>query len=142
MSSVDRTRVEALRQEYERQRDGLDELRRRMGELSVTAVSARREVSVTVGPQGTVTDLRFPTSAYRRLAPTELSTLLLRTIGEAREQVLDEAVEIMTPLLPPEFSLDPRELLSGRVSVGRFEPSEPLPPPVGTLDRAGGAGDA
>ncbi|MET0135887.1 MAG: YbaB/EbfC family nucleoid-associated protein [Kibdelosporangium sp.] len=128
MTTVDRSRVEMLRQEYERQRAGLADLQRRLAELSVTIVSSRREVSVTVGSQSVIKDLKFPTNAYKRLAPNELAALIMRTITEAREKVIDQTAEIMTPMLPAD--LNARDLLTGTVDHDRFTSGEPRIPPM------------
>lgn len=113
MENVSRNRVEMLREEYERQRARMSEVERKLGEVSATVVSKRREVSVTVGSQGEITELKFPTSAYRRLSPTELSGLLMRTIGEARTKFVEQTVELMAPHLPAQLRIE--DLLSGSV---------------------------
>jgi hypothetical protein len=117
-----------LRAEYERRRAGLADLQRQLAGLTATVVSKRREVSVTVGNQGVITELKFPTSAYRRLAPNELAALLTRTISEARENMLDQMAGIMAPMLPPE--LNAKDLLTGALSAEEIVPDEPGMPPL------------
>ena len=63
------TRIESLFQEYERQRSSLGEMQQKMRAISATATSQRREVAVTVGQNGVLTDVQFPTSAYKRMTP-------------------------------------------------------------------------
>ncbi|RZU53492.1 YbaB/EbfC DNA-binding family protein [Krasilnikovia cinnamomea] len=113
--------VEDLLQQYQRQRSGLAELHRRMQEVSATAVSPRREVSVTVNHNGGVTDIKFTGSAYRRMTPQELSAVIMRTLHDAREQAADEAARIIAPILPE--GLNARDVVSGRLSTEQLVPS-------------------
>jgi hypothetical protein len=130
-------RLEDLYEDYRERRSGLGELQRRMQAVSATAVSARREVSVTVGYSGVVTDVSFPTGAYRRLAPKELADLLLRTMGEARDSAVVDAAAIMEPLMPAGMSAS--DLLRGDMDAMEMVPPEPrLPPSV--LDHLRGGG--
>ncbi|MGP4014989.1 YbaB/EbfC family nucleoid-associated protein [Saccharopolyspora sp. 5N708] len=128
MSEVDRRGVEMLREEYERQLEGINEMRRRLTALSATAVSPKREVSVTVAAQGVITELKFLTSAYRRLPPNELADLVTRTIAEARDKVTEQTAEIMAPMLPP--GMDAKSMLTGALTAGELAPSEASLPPL------------
>jgi DNA-binding protein YbaB len=119
-------RIEELFEQYQRQREGFRELHRRMHAISVTATSPRREVAVSVGHGGTVTDIRFPTSAYRRLAPAELTGVIMQTLAEAKNQAQDEAAAIIAPLLPQ--GMQAKDLLSGRVSAEALMPAQPRLP--------------
>ncbi|GAA0504624.1 hypothetical protein GCM10011581_49770 [Saccharopolyspora subtropica] len=115
MSGVDRRNVEMLREEFEKQMARLGEMQERMSRLSATAVSPRRELSVTVGQQGVITEVKFLTSAYRQMTKKDLSELVLRTITEAREKMAEQAAELMGPFLPP--GLDAKALMSGAADV-------------------------
>ncbi|TDD35330.1 YbaB/EbfC family nucleoid-associated protein [Saccharopolyspora elongata] len=128
MSGVDRRNVEMLREEYERQVTSLAESQRRLSEASATAVSPRRELSVTVGPQGVITELKFLSSAYRRLAKNELSELVTSTISDARAKLNDQLAEIMTPMMPP--GLDVKAMLNGEISAEKLAPDESQLPPL------------
>lgn len=101
---------------YQRQRDHLDTAKERMAATTGTATSARREVTATVGRTGEVTELSFPTSAYKRMAPAELASVIVRTIAQARQQAIEASAEELAPMLPPGFSA--RELMAGNVDVG------------------------
>ncbi|ONI83110.1 hypothetical protein ALI144C_16520 [Actinosynnema sp. ALI-1.44] len=128
MSGVDRRNVEMLRDEYERQVTNLAEMQKRISEVSATAVSPRRELSVTVGPQGVLTELNFLSTAYRRLAKNELSALVMKTIADARAKLNDQLAEIMTPMMPP--GLDLKAALEGKVSAKDLAPDESRLPPL------------
>lgn len=103
--------AEELVAEYERRRAKSGELRRQIGEIRGTATSARGAIKVTVNVQGEVTEIEFPTGAYKRMPPRELSGALLATIGEAKEKALDALRELMTPEMPTGLSV--KALLQG-----------------------------
>ena len=128
MASEHRRRIEDLYEQYQRQRQGLGDLQRRMQAISVTAYSPRREVAVTVGYTGVVSDITFPNSNYRRLAPQELSSMLMRAIADAKDRAAAEAAEVLTPLLPA--GIDAKTLVSGKYSVEQLVPAQPQFPPV------------
>jgi DNA-binding protein YbaB len=128
VSSEHQRRIEDLYEQYQRQRQGLGELQQRMQAIAVTAYSPRREVAVTVGYTGVVSDISFPNSNYRRLAPQELSAMLMRAIADAKDRAAAEAAEVLTPLMPA--GLDAKDLVSGRYSVDQLVPAEPRFPPV------------
>lgn len=127
MSEVDRSRVEMLRQEYERQVARIQEMKQRMTEISGTAVSPRRELSITVGRQGVITEVKFLTSRYRQMTKNELSELVERTINEAREKMTDQAAELLQPLLP---GVDAKAMMSGNIDVNGMLPAESRLPEV------------
>lgn len=122
MPEVDRRNVEMLREEYERQVASFREMHLRASQLSGTAVSPRRELSVTVGPQGAITELKFLTSSYRKMAKNELSELVTRTVAEAQDDLYDQIAEVMAPMLPPE--LNPKDVVTGRISADKLGPDE------------------
>jgi DNA-binding protein YbaB len=128
LSEVDRRNVEMLRDEYERQVTNLSEMQQRLSEISATAVSPRRELSVTVGNQGVITELKFLTSAYRQLAKNELSDLVMRTIADAREKAIEQTAQLMAPMLPPGFNA--KDLLTGAASAEALAPDESKLPPL------------
>lgn len=116
-------RIESLFEEYQRQRNSLTELQQRMRAISASATSPRREVTVTVGQGGILTDIRFPTSAYRRLTPADLTAVIMQTYAEAKERVMDEAAAILAPMLPD--GVDAAALVRGTAGTDAFLPAEP-----------------
>lgn len=126
MGDEDDLRVEDLYEYYEQQRAGLAELQERMNAITITAHSPRREVEVTVGFNGIVSDIVFPGSAYRRLTPQELSSMIMRTIGDARERAADQAADLLRPLMPA--GLDARDLVRGKMPVNDLVPATPRLP--------------
>ena len=108
---------------FEESRAKLLDLQQQMREVSATATSARREVSVTVSQLGGLQDIKFSGNAHRKLAPQELASLIMETFQDAKEQAADRAAEIIAPFTPP--GVDARELMAGRLGA------EALVPPGG-----------
>lgn len=120
--SGDTSRVEQIFQEYQRQHAVFTDLHRQIQAISVTAASPRREVEVTVDHSGKVTGIDFTGSAYKRLAPKELSELIMRTLEDAKEQAADQSAELLTPVMPE--GLNARDLVSGRLGIDKLAPAD------------------
>lgn len=116
-------RIESLFEEYQRQRNSLTEMQQKMRALSATATSPRREVTVTVGQNGVLTDIRFPTAAHKRLTPADLAEVILATYAEAKENVWEQAAQVLAPMLPD--GLDARALVRGTAGTDAYLPAEP-----------------
>ena len=119
-------RIESLFQEYESQRSSLSEMQQKMRDVSATATSQRREVAVTVGQNGVVTDIQFPTNAYKRMTPKELRTVLMAAYADAKEQALGQATEVLKPFLPD--GMDADALVRGTAGAEAYFPAEPRMP--------------
>ncbi|WP_166657975.1 YbaB/EbfC family nucleoid-associated protein [Actinokineospora alba] len=124
--------MEQLAAQYHNQMAELQELQRSMREISCTAIAPRKVVSVTVAYGGVVKDVTFPSSAYKRMAPAELSAAVMNTIADAQQQVIRESAALMAPTLPP--GVDAVKLFSGELDVHSIVPSEPM-----TRDSWGGS---
>ncbi|MFD9390951.1 YbaB/EbfC family nucleoid-associated protein [Streptomyces sp. NPDC060000] len=123
MSTPYDAEIEELLASYQSQLAQIGELQRRMREVSGTATAKAQAMKVTVGSQGEVTEVEFPTGAYRRMAPKELADLVMSTVQEARAKATAALAEVMTPHLPA--GLDATELLRGTANVGELLPREP-----------------
>lgn len=116
-------RIENLFQEYEKQRNSLGEMQAKMSALSVTATSPRREVSVTVGQNGVLTDIQFPSGAQKRLTTADLTKLIMETYAEAKEGVMNQAADVLAPMLPE--GVDAHKLVRGQAGPDAFLPRQP-----------------
>jgi DNA-binding protein YbaB len=83
--------------------------------VSGTATSKDRLVSATVDARGAVTELKFHTTRYRAMAPTELSALLLDTIAKAQQEVSARLEEVLGPIGPEDLEID--DVTSGRADL-------------------------
>jgi DNA-binding protein YbaB len=84
----------------EKQREAAAGLDRDLGDARHTALAKNRAVSVTVDGRGELVEVRFPTSAYRSMAPAELGDLLVTQVAEAQRQARTASMQMMTSLLP------------------------------------------
>jgi hypothetical protein len=100
---------------YKQQREQLSQAREEMNTVTNSVTSPRQVVTATVGPRGEVIGLAFPTSAYKRMAPAELATVIIKTIQEAREKSLSQSADLLRPMLPKGFSAE--DMLSGKADV-------------------------
>ena len=114
--------IEQLFKEYEEQRKNMTTMHERMKAVQASATSARREVTVTVGPNGAVLDVKFPTGGYRRMTPAELTSVIMQTYQEAKNDVLDQAADLLAPQLPA--GLDARALMRGETTTDALMPQE------------------
>lgn len=108
---------------YQRRREELATLQGELREVTGKATAPRQVVSVTVGQRGELTELRFPTNAYKNMTPAELSSTILKTFEEARNEALSRSAELMTPLMPS--GMDVEGVLRGKVDLMSMLPKEP-----------------
>jgi DNA-binding protein YbaB len=109
--------------DYRRKRAQLLEMQQELSAVTGAATAPRQVVSVTVGRYGEVTDLKFPTSAYKRLTPAELATVIKSTIDDARSQAMQRSAELLAPMLPEGLSAS--ALVSGNADLSSMLPEEP-----------------
>ncbi|PWI42167.1 YbaB/EbfC family nucleoid-associated protein [Streptomyces sp. ICBB 8177] len=126
MSSPYDQEIEDLLALYRKQREEAVETRRRINEVTGTATAPRQTVKATVNAQGEVTAIEFPTGAYHRMAPKELSEALLTTIRQARANALEEVAELTSLGLPAGVKVT--DLLEGKVDATALLPEEPGAP--------------
>ncbi|WP_433261109.1 YbaB/EbfC family nucleoid-associated protein [Actinosynnema sp. CS-041913] len=123
MSTSYEHEMERTLAQYHEQRAGLADLQRALGEVSCSATAPRKVVTVSVGSQGEVTSLKFPTEAYKRMVPAELAEVILTTINDARSQALDETAKLLGAIMPPQF--DARAIVEGKADLQAMMPAEP-----------------
>jgi YbaB/EbfC DNA-binding family len=123
MTAVFDEELDRLLQEYRAARARAGELQRQMREISASAVAPRQTVKVTVGVQGELTGLEFPTGGYRRMAPNELAEAILGAAREAGAKARQALAELAVPRLPGgvEFA----DLVRGTADLSRMLPEEP-----------------
>jgi len=111
--------VDQLMADYRRSREQLVAVQRGMAAIRQTATSHDELVTVTVGPRGTLVDLVIDELAYRRLRPSELAELIVRTTDVAVAGATKRMHEQLAPVLPA--GADPESVLSGRADVSESE---------------------
>jgi DNA-binding protein YbaB len=100
---------------YKRQREEFSQAREKMDTVTNSVTSPRQVVTATVGRHGEVLSVAFPTSAYKRMTPAELGTIIVKTIQDAREKSLSQSADLLKPMLPEGFSA--ADLLSGKADL-------------------------
>ncbi|MFE7426627.1 YbaB/EbfC family nucleoid-associated protein [Streptomyces sp. NPDC014735] len=100
MSNPMEERLAAALAEFEETRAKLGEAASAAARVSATVMAKDRSVEATVGAHGELTNLRFPTSRYRTMAPAELANALMSAIGAARAQVASQLTELYRPFGP------------------------------------------
>ncbi|WP_406122651.1 YbaB/EbfC family nucleoid-associated protein [Streptomyces canus] len=123
MSSPYDQHIEELLGAYRRERAQIGELQRTMREVKASATAPRQALKVTVNSQGEVTEIEFPTGAYKRMAPVELSQMLLTTIQKARTTAMAEVAEVLSGHLPAGVAA--ADLLRGKADLGGLLPEMP-----------------
>jgi len=116
------SRLEQMFEQYQRQHSMLTDLHQKMKEISVTATSPRREVEITVNHGGSVTDIAFTGSAYKRMAPKELAEVIMRTLEDAKDKAADESARLLEPVMPN--GMNARDLLAGRLGIEQLAPAD------------------
>jgi DNA-binding protein YbaB len=130
--------VEELTAAYEAQRAKTMELRRKITETTGSATAPRKSIKVTVSARGDVTAIEFPTEAYKRMPPKELSEVLLATIGKAKSAALKSVKDTMAAELPK--GLNYIEMLKGNADAAVTAPTEADMPDFVRQQLAGGSG--
>jgi DNA-binding protein YbaB len=118
--------IDELTAEYRKRRAKTGELQRKLKEITATATAPRSVVKVSVGAQGDVRDIEFPTGAYKRMAPAELTAALLATIADAKQKALEMVRELMEPELPKGSKFI--DIFTGKAEMPDALPDEPVMP--------------
>lgn len=114
---------------YQEQRAAASETRRRINETTGTGTAPRQTVKVTVTANGDLSAVEFPTGAYRRMAPKELSEAMMAAFTEARADAMAKVAELTDLHLPPGVRV--ADLVQGQVSPEALLSQDPsMPDPV------------
>lgn len=123
MSSSVEDLFEKTLADYRQTRAGLKDLQERMAQMSSTATAPRNVVAVTVDTHGQITDVSFPSSAYKNMAPTELANIVCDTVRKAQTMAREQLAEMMEPMMPAGMSMRGKE--PGKIDIDRLFPENP-----------------
>ncbi|MGW7578914.1 YbaB/EbfC family nucleoid-associated protein [Streptomyces sp. NPDC054765] len=123
MSTPYDQQIEDLLAEYRDAREQSVDTRRQINEIQATVTAPRQVVKATVGAQGQVLALDFPTGAYRNMAPKDLSRVIQATLDQARTKALSQVMEVAVGRLPE--GITPVDMVKGD-----FDPRDLFPPDV------------
>lgn len=93
MTSSFQDQMESAMAEIQQQRARLLQTRQDLEKLTVSASSKDHLVTVSAGGTGDVKEIKFNRNDYARMAPAELSAVLVETIAKAREQAAAKVQE-------------------------------------------------
>lgn len=102
-------------EELQRSQERLKSVRQKLQDKPIKVTSKDHMISITLDAAGEVTSIVFNTQKWRRMAPTELGSVLVEAITEARAQGRAQLAEAYRPFLPE--GLDPTKIMSGKFSV-------------------------
>jgi DNA-binding protein YbaB len=108
--------------------DELRRLRRDVAEVTVISRSRKGEVSVEVGAQGELRDIRFKPQALTELSAQKLAQLVMTLVAEAREKASAQAMEMTAAFLPQDLATRFR---GGEMDLISLLPSPPRIPEAG-----------
>lgn len=86
--------------DYAKRIEQLKEMRRELAEVGATAKRPDGLVTVVVGAQGQVKDIRLDPRVYRKLDSGELAAAIMELISQASAEVSKQMRTIMTPFMP------------------------------------------
>jgi len=108
--------------EVSKQQAELAAIHERVNAVSVTVHSNKRLLTVTAGPRGDITKLKFNNGGYRDMSPAELSALVTDTINRARSAAAEKVREAMGPFTGPGgMTFD--DLQSGNIDLQKIMPT-------------------
>src|ERR671924_397776 len=100
MSNPLQDKIDQALADFERSREAITAIQDELADSTTTVTAKNRAVQITVDGHGEVTEITFPTKAYRRMAPAELGSLLVETLSEAREEAVERATNLVRTSLP------------------------------------------
>lgn len=115
--------MKRLLADFQRARTDALRMRDRLATATATATSDDGLVTATVTASGEVSGLKFNGTAYRRMAPAELSQAILGSIKAARSGVTAQfrdvmaAVPDLATLIPEDPMAALNKLITGRSTV-------------------------
>jgi DNA-binding protein YbaB len=128
-----RTTVE-LEQTVER----LTALQQQLQESTYSATDRNRALTVEVNSTGELTDVRFISNAYRKMAPAELGRLLVDTTRDARAKALASMLTGLTGLMPAGLPIE--QILTGDTPLDEIVAAKDLRHALLVLGHTRGAG--
>ncbi|WP_399083951.1 YbaB/EbfC family nucleoid-associated protein [Streptomyces sp. BBFR2] len=92
-------------------RSKLQETQERLAQQTVKVTSKDRSITVIMGTQSDVREIKFQGEAYRSMAPAELGRTLVQLLEKARLEVHETVTRAVSPMMG--FSEEVRESMLG-----------------------------
>jgi DNA-binding protein YbaB len=104
--------------ELRRSQERLQTLRGEMQKQATKVTSKDGMVTVTLDGRSEVTSIAFNTAKFRRMAPAELSAVLVETISRARSEGRARAIDAYRPMFPKGMDLD--AVMTGKFNMDKM----------------------
>lgn len=111
--------------DYRERIQELQQMQRDIREVRATARTRNGEVSLEVGAQGELKNIRFHPDALARMTPQQLAHTIMKLVGEATKDASDQAKEMTAKFLPEEMA---ERLRGGETDLSAFMPDAPRIP--------------
>lgn len=118
--------MESLLADYRTALAEAGEVHRRITEIVGAACSPRQTVRVTVTAQGELLSVEFPTDAYKRMPPAELSEAIAAAVRAAKEDAFEQLAAVVPEHSPGGLPL--MDLIRGRVKPADLFGAQPAVP--------------
>lgn len=97
--------------ELRQHRDRIAKVQQELSKATVSVTARDRSLSVEVGSQGELRDVRFHSEDYRTMPAAELSALLVQLCNDARRQMAEKVTASYAPLTS--FAAEMRKSMIG-----------------------------
>ncbi|WP_243791922.1 YbaB/EbfC family nucleoid-associated protein [Saccharopolyspora gloriosae] len=102
-------------QAFEEEQAKLTEFQRKLAETTTVVESRNHMVTVTLDGNGELSELKFNTTAYRSMAPAQLSAAITEVLQQARQESLETMQKLMGRSPVPGYELS--DLTSGQADL-------------------------
>ena len=104
--------------ELRRSQENLRSLREQMQSKKTKVTSKDGMVTVTLDDKSEVTSIIFNTAKFRRMAPAELSAVLVETISRARAEGRSRVIDAYKSMLPKGMDID--GIMTGKFNADKI----------------------
>jgi DNA-binding protein YbaB len=104
--------------ELDRKQQRLREIRDELARTSTTASAPDRSITVELDAAGELTSIKFNSQRYRRMAPAELSAVLIEVIRRARAESRQRMASAFKDMLPAGLHFD--DVKSGKPDLDQM----------------------
>ncbi len=118
MSSKPHESFQEALDELRRSQERLRSLRTDMQSKATKVTSKDGMVTVTLDGRSEVTSIAFNTAKFRRMAPAELSAVLVETISRARSEGRTRVIDAYRSMFPEGTDID--AIMSGKFNVDKI----------------------
>jgi len=115
MSQSGQDLIKEATEELRRRQERLQKARAKLTDASSKARSKDGMVTVIVDARGQLSAINFNSQKFRRIAPAELSSILVETIVRAQAESRERVLRAFKPLLPQ--GLDLSDVLAGKTDL-------------------------